>query len=264
LVTCGQDGSLGDEGVAAVEMAQRVHQSADGQAGGVLDGGQDDEGLCPDGQRLPHDLVRWRRVKADHHLWGAVDLGSQSIKNEDDEAVALAETSSRCRSWEAVGEVTVDASSLDDVLDPGRLFVLGRDHDGEVPPIGDVERLEDVEQLVELGPLVWLRERERSGREAIDLGQSSGHWILVAPPSEGRSNVEAPELVVGQVLADGVRSDGESQQLARVLGDDEVGQGPRTVLGEVVEVLLRHRRGHLDEIEGLGKVHLLIWLLERN
>jgi hypothetical protein len=41
-----------------------------------------------------------------------------------------------------------------------------------------------------------------------------------------------------------------------------VGQGPLTVLAEVVEVLLRHRRGHLDEIEGFGKVDLLIRLLE--
>ena len=180
-------------------------------------------------------------MQSHHHVRLVVKLTSQAVKNDDDQAVAVVEPSSRRQSRKASGEVAEDVGLLEECLNALSFVVVFGLDDAEAEPKGMfIKKTKDGEHGVEDVGLAVFRESDRCVGELLHPPGVARQRLVMAVPGVEDGVVELLEVGSGEEVLDRRRGNGQKQDFVGLLQIDEA---PK----DVVAVFGWHQRGHLDD-----------------
>ena len=159
-----------------------------------------------------------RRVQSHHHVRLVVELSPQAAKDDDDQAVAFEEPSSRGRSRKSRGEVAEDVGLFEEGPNAlSFLVVLGQD-DAKAEPKGMfIKKTKDGEHGVEDVGLTGFRESDRCVRELLHPPGVARQRLVMAVPGVEDGVVELLEVGSGEEVLDRRRGDGQKQDFVGLL-----------------------------------------------
>ena len=182
-----------------------------------------------------------RRVQSHHHVRLVVELSPQAAKDDDDQAVAFEEPSSRGRSRKSRGEVAEDVGLFEEGPNALSFVVVFGQDDSKAEPKGMfLKKAKDGEHFVEDVGLAVFRESDRCVGELLHPPGVARQRLVMAVPGVEDGVVELLEVGSGEEVLDRRRGDGQKQDFVRLL---RINEAPK----DVVAVFGRHRRGHLDD-----------------